>query len=112
VTALIEVATRPSVIGDWRDLLTAEHDNAVLMVGAALLVFPKLALGLSGFETGVMVMPLISSDNGHGGGGGGGDRQALERRIANTKRLLTTAAIIMSVKRTSASSERVVCDAL
>jgi hypothetical protein len=55
-----------------------------------LLLFPKLALGLSGFETGVAVMPLVRGD--------AADTEAAPRgRIRNTKKLLLTAALIMSV---------------
>ncbi len=54
------------------------------MAGVCLLLFPRLALGLSGFETGVAVMPLIKGET-------------LEDRIRNTQKLLATAALIMSV---------------
>jgi hypothetical protein len=60
------------------------------MVGIALLVFPKLALGLSGFETGVAVMPHIKGDPDDTPDNPAG-------RIRGAKRLLTTAAVIMSV---------------
>jgi hypothetical protein len=53
-------------------------------------VFPKLALGLSGFETGVAVMPVVQGDP--------DDTEADPAgRIRNTQKLLTTAALIMSV---------------
>ena len=61
-----------------------------MVVGIALLVFPKLALGLSGFETGVAVMPQIQ-------GRPGDTEENPAGRIEGARRLLTTAAVIMSV---------------
>lgn len=81
--ALWQVFTHPTVVTDWTTALTTSHGSPLAMVGIALLVFPKLALGLSGFETGVAVMPHIKGD--------------LQARIRGGKRLLTTAAVIMSV---------------
>ncbi len=90
-----EILLHPSLLEDWRSALSAKGDFTLVAAGA-LLVFPKLALGLSGFETGVSVMPLID--------GGEADRQhdprtggAPRGRVANARRLLLTAASIMSV---------------
>jgi hypothetical protein len=88
--ALWHVAAHPHLVPDWGHALTAEHGNPLAMVGVALVVFPKLALGLSGFETGVAVMPHISGD--------AGDTEARPTgRIRGARRLLTTAAVLMSV---------------
>ena len=80
----------PEVLPSWRDALFAQHTSIPMMALAAVLVFPKLALGLSGFETGVAVMPLVR-----------GDITDTETRplgrIRNAKKLLTTAALVMSV---------------
>lgn len=83
------VLHKDNVIGDWTDAMKAEHGNPAMIVAAALLVFPKLALGMSGFETGVAVMPHVRGDAGE-------TEAAPLGRIRNTKRLLTTAAVIMS----------------
>ncbi len=73
-----------SLIPQWKNTLMAQHGNPLAMIGICLLLFPKLALGLSGFETGVAVMPLIRGED-------------LDERIHNTRKLLYSAAIIMSV---------------
>jgi len=89
-----EILNHPALVMDWRAALAVKGDFAV--VAGALLVFPKLALGLSGFETGVTVMPLIdggADDVGHDPRQGGVPRG----RVANTRKLLLTAAAIMSV---------------
>jgi hypothetical protein len=73
--------------GNW---YTTEGGTGWLAVAAAcLLFFPKLALGLSGFETGVAVMPLVKGDPSD-------DPHRPLGRIRNTRKLLAAAAIIMS----------------
>jgi len=84
IKAVIVVLHHPELLPQWKNTLYTEHSNWIAMLGLALFLFPKLALGLSGFETGVAVMPLIAGED-------------LAGRIRNTHRLLNTAAIIMSV---------------
>jgi hypothetical protein len=84
IVALQHVFSAPHVVVDWAGLVRNDHGSWWVAVAVALLVFPKLALGLSGFETGVSVMPLVKSD-------------ALPGRVHNTRKLLTTSALVMSV---------------
>ncbi len=96
VTAgLFEIFANPELLTNWQTAIfthktpsgNLETRSIVYVIGISLLVFPKLALGLSGFETGVAVMPLIKSPN----------------KIANTRKLLATAALIMSFMLISSS---------
>ncbi len=89
VTTIFEVFTHPVAVGNWWLALTTQHGSPFMVVGIALLVFPKLALGLSGFETGVAVMPQIQ-------GRPGDTEEKPAGRIKGARRLLTTAAVIMS----------------
>ena len=81
--ALYQVFLHPHTVVHWKEALFAHHHSVFGMLGVSLILFPKLALGLSGFETGVAVMPLIKAKD-------------AEERVRNTCKLLTTAALIMS----------------
>ncbi|MEK7830110.1 MAG: amino acid transporter, partial [Acidobacteriota bacterium] len=92
VVGAYQVFTHPQVISDWKDAMFALPEvrgNPLLMIGFALILFPKLALGLSGFETGVAVMPLIKGD-------ANDDRKQPIGRVRNARKLLLSAALIMS----------------
>lgn len=83
VAAGVDIAHHPEVFSHWADSLTQRSSNPAMIALLALVVFPKLALGLSGFEAGVSVMPLIRA-------------QDLGQRIVRAKHLLATSAIAMS----------------
>ncbi len=83
------VFLHPEFIHHWKTVLQVRYTNPWMMLGVSFLLFPKLALGLSGFETGVAVMPLVRGEPGDTEPNPAG-------RIKNTKKLLVTAALIMS----------------
>ncbi len=89
--SLQEVLRSPQPISNWKNAIHVQRGNPLAMLGVSLVLFPKLALGLSGFETGVVVMPLIKCKN-------------VADRVRNTRKLLVTASIIMSLFLLSTST--------
>lgn len=116
---LFELATHPYHFPEWKELLfkhPSVNGNAWMILFVSLLLFPKLALGLSGFETGVAVMPLVKGDEDLSEDDWANiqttraahreearARLLLKGRIHNTKKLLRSAALIMSVMLISSS---------
>ncbi len=87
---LYQAFTHPVAVLNWRNALFTSHGGPAAAILVSCLLFPKLALGLSGFETGVAVMPLVK--------GQPGDTETRPvGRVRHTRRLLITAALIMSV---------------
>ena len=78
-----EIVRRPDLLNAWSADLTMRGDWTALLIASGI-IFPKLALGMSGFETGVSVMPLVSGET-------------TPQRVRATRMLLTSAALIMSV---------------
>ena len=85
VVGLYHAFTVAGVLTGWTSALASRGG----VLGPAVLAFPLLVLGLSGFETGVSMMPLIAAD-------GQTAEQRMQSRIRNTRKLLMAAALIMS----------------
>jgi len=99
-SGLVYLARHPELLQTWSTNVLEgnwhlaerplEGHSLWTILALSVLLFPKLALGLSGFETGVAVMPLIKGDS-H-------DDPAMPLgRIRNARKLLITSAVIMSV---------------
>lgn len=99
-TGLLEIVRNPEHFNLWWQQI---HSGELLVPGLeteprsffslfllAGLFFPKVILGLSGFETGVAVMPFVKGDPDD-------TPDNPQGRIRNTRRLLILAACIMSV---------------
>jgi hypothetical protein len=114
-----ELLTHPFHFPEWKRAIFADprvNGGMWRIVVVPLILFPRLALGLSGFETGVAVMPLVKGEADLTDGDwdeiqttrtGHGDapktQKLLRGRIRNTKKLLKTAALIMCVMLISSS---------
>jgi len=89
VVSVSAIVADPGALDDWLQRLVASSDDFGDVTRTAVFAFPLLVLGLSGFETGVSMMPLVKSE-------GFTEFQVLASRVRNTRKLLTTAAVIMS----------------
>lgn len=86
--SLRHLGNAPELFSQWHQKLLTQHGSPWTMIGISLILFPKLALGMSGFETGVAVMPLVKGD--------ADKADDIEGRVKNTRKLLLVAALIMS----------------
>lgn len=87
---VVAIVEDPALLAGWIERLGSSNGSILDAVRTAAIAFPLLVLGLSGFETGVSMMPLVSAE-------GLTDYQRLRSRVRNSRKLLTTAALIMSV---------------
>lgn len=88
ITGVATVISDPAALAAWTGDLSARGGFGDI-VGPAVIAFPLLVLGLSGFETGVSMMPLVAAE-------GKTAEERLTSRVRNTRKLLTAAAAIMS----------------
>lgn len=75
------------LVTNWVNAVNTQYPTAQSILITAALAFPQLALGLSGFETGVAVMPLIKTKH----------ENDINERVNLTRLLLLTVAVIMGI---------------
>src|SRR5438093_8021020 len=85
-----QIETHPHLFIEWKRALFTAHGSPLAMLGISLLLFPKLALGLSGFETGVAMMPLVKGEPGD-------DEKRQLGKIRNILHLIFHASVFNSV---------------
>lgn len=90
MVGIVKIINHTAMISAWQTQVSTEHGSTLQIIMFALSVFPLLALGMSGFETGVAVMPLITGDPGD-------TEENPPGRIRNARKLLAAAAFTMSV---------------
>jgi len=98
VASVFHLVTHPALLQHWFAEISSGRyhlghaplagTGPWVAMGIAVLVFPKLALGLSGFETGVLHIHMVRGTEAHPH-----DERA---RIANTRRMMLVSALIMS----------------
>jgi hypothetical protein len=106
-SALLEIARHPTAWHSWLDtvflarppvgaaLPPSPHAWLWAWLAAVLWSFPQMALGISGFEMVMNVVPRVSGDSSHESG-------TLAGRIRNTRKLMVVAASIMALYLVSA----------
>ncbi len=100
------LAAHPDIVGAWWESVAAGQwpagdapaggGGAISILVACLLVYPKLAIGLCGLETATAVMPLVRGD------ADDNPKKPLGR-IRETRKLVTSAAVVMSLLLVGAS---------
>jgi hypothetical protein len=98
-SGLFHLATHPQLVQTWFDEVLLQCPGpsgrstgslACMLLLLAIVPFPQMALGFSGFELSMAITPLVEGD-------AGDDAERPLGRIRNTRKLMLVAAVIMSV---------------
>lgn len=102
-SGLWHLRTHPEVLQSWFNAVIrgdwglrqphAASQGTWAIALLCLVSFPSMALGLSGFELSMVVMPLVRGDEKDGDG----EPPRFAGRVRNTRKLLLAAALVMSV---------------